>query len=490
MSSSSTPLQPTVKPSIRNSVVALLVGLSLGTVVLLTLGGDVLPVAETASVIVVSMMFFGVLALVAGYDRAQTRRAEWLVFVVWGFLLVSEEVFSYRSDITTVSGADFASAAYAQAALWFVALLGLTIIIAKRPQYLRGLFQGDYKWVTWITVVSILSCAYSPSPSFSLAWAFKLALIVLLIHVCAQQMSDMESMRAFLSATVWSFVFLVLSPTLRSIFLPDPAGEYGTGELEQRFREGATGISGVAGTLAMLCLMLYSPGKRKWPLWLAGLGLVIMVAAGGKAGIAAGLLSGILFFAMQKRFAALGGFLAVTTVILILALLFTPLSAYFSTYTHLDQAGSFTGRTDLWTFVLPFIEEKPILGHGFIASRFVGVIHPDTPFGSSHMHNSFLETLYNNGLIGLVLTLMINFVIVRNLVRTFRSSASPAFRYFAVGSLAVYANILVNGMFNAIFGGRPDAPYMMLIALVVISERLLSMSKASSQQQMAFAAAG
>jgi hypothetical protein len=32
-------------------------------------------------------------------------------------------------------------------------------------------------------------------------------------------------------------------------------------------------------------------------------------------------------------------------------------------------------------------------------------------------------------------------------------------------------------MFNATFGGRPDAPYMMLIGLVVVSIRLRQMSE-------------
>jgi O-antigen ligase len=171
----------------------------------------------------------------------------------------------------------------------------------------------------------------------------------------------------------------------------------------------------------------------------------------------------------------------------VLALKFTSLSAYAAGYLQLEQLSSFTGRTDLWTFVMPFILQNPILGHGFIASRFVAVIHPDTPFGSSHMHNSFLETLYNNGLVGLGLVLMINFVIVRNLWRTVRDSVSPELRYLAVGALAAYINLLINAMCNATFGGRPDANYLMLIAMVVISTQLLRMSQAPSLNRMAAA---
>jgi O-antigen ligase len=95
------------------------------------------------------------------------------------------------------------------------------------------------------------------------------------------------------------------------------------------------------------------------------------------------------------------------------------------------------------------------------------------------MHNSLIEAMYNNGLIGLSLILMVQFVIVRNLWRTIRIAASPELRYMAVGCLAAFVNLFINGMANATFGGRPDGPYMMLIALVAISIHLLQLSKAA-----------
>ncbi len=477
MNSAPTQLRAPLRAGLRGGTIALIAALALGTAFLFTGAKEFLNDPSTATVFLAALIFFGMLVFAVGYGRAHHQPAKWLVFFVWWGLLVSEEVFSYRSDIATVSGANFASQAYDQAILWVIALIALLVLVIKYPQSLRGLFQGDYKWVSWITLVSVLSCAYSPNPAFSLAWAFKLTLVVLTVHICSQQISDVEDLRAFLNVTIWAFVFLTVLPTLRSVLVPDPTGEYGSGALEQRFREAPTEISGIAGLIAVLCLMVYSKGKPKWALWVAGSSLVIMVIAGGKTGILAGIASGVLFFGLQKRFKAVLGFVAATAVILALALKFTSLSAYASTYLQLEQVSSFTGRTDLWSFVMPFILQHPILGQGFIASRFVAVIHPDTPFSSSHMHNSFLETLYNNGLVGLGLVLMINYVIVRNLWRTVRDAASPEIRYLAVGAMAAFINLLINAMCNATFGGRPDASYLMLIAMVVISTQLLRMSK-------------
>ncbi len=468
------------KSGIRAGTIALVVALALCTAIVFTVGKEFLADPSTATVILAALVFFALLVFAVGYGRAHHQPAKWLIFIVWWGLLVSEEVFSYRSDIASVSGANFASQAYDQAILWVVALIALLILVLKYPQSLRGLFIGDYKWVSWLTLVSVLSCAYSPNPAFSLAWAFKLTLVVLVVHICSQQIAGIADLRAFINVTIWAFVFLTLVPTLRSIFVPDPTGEYGSGALEQRFREAPTGISGIAGLLAVLCLMVYSKGKPKWALWVGGGSLLIMVIAGGKTGIGAGFISGVLFFGLQKRFKAVLGFVAATAVMLALALKFTALSAYASGYLQLEQASSFTGRTDLWSFVMPFILQHPILGQGFIASRFVAVIHPDTPFSSSHMHNSFLETLYNNGLVGLVLVLMVNYVIVRNIWRTVRIAATPEIRYLAVGAMAAYINLLINAMCNATFGGRPDCSYLMLIAMVVISIQLLKISQPPS----------
>jgi len=490
MSTSPTPLQP-AHSSLRGlPLAALVVGIALGTMALIEVSGEFLLDPNTSTVFIAALVFFGMLAFAATYGRSRSQQSKWLIFIVWWSLLVSEEVFSYRSDITSVSGAEFASQAYAQGVLWCVAMLGLLLILIKYPQYLRGMFHGDYKWVSWIALFSVISSAYSPNPAFSLAWAFKLGLVAVVLHVCSQEIAGLEDLKSFLKITVWAFVILTLVPTLRSIFIPDPKGEYGSGELEQRFREAPTEISGIAGLLVIMCLMLYSPGKRRWPLVIAAGALIVMIAAGGKTGIVGGFVSVALFYGLQRRFKAMLGFVGVIAVLVALALRFTSLAAYATGYMQLQQGSSFTGRTELWSFVMPFIMQKPILGHGFIASRFIAVIHPDTPFGSSHMHNGFLEAWYNNGLIGLGLILAINYVIARNLWRAVHITQSRELRYLAVGGFAAYVNLVINGMFNATFGGRPDCSYLMLIAMVVLSIHLLRLAQDSSSPRSLAASAG
>src|SRR5208283_2366280 len=346
MSSTPTQLSAPSKSRLRGTTIAVLAAVAFGTLFVITTASEFLADANTTTVILAALIFFALLVFAAAYGRASSQPAKWLIFVVWWGLLVSEEVFSYRSDIA--GGSSFATGAYDQAVLWIVALLGLLIILLKYPQSLGGLFQGDYKWVTWITLVSVVSCAYSPNPAFSFAWAFKLALVVLVVHICHQQISGMDDLRDFLNITVCGFFILVLAPTLRSVFEKDPLGEYGSGALEQRFREAPTEISAIAGLLAILCLMLYAPGRRRWPIWVGAVALIIMVVAGGKAGIIAGIVAGILFYALQGRFKAVLTFVTVAGILIALALKFTPLADYMANYSQLGEGSSFTGRTDLW----------------------------------------------------------------------------------------------------------------------------------------------
>jgi O-antigen ligase len=117
--------------------------------------------------------------------------------------------------------------------------------------------------------------------------------------------------------------------------------------------------------------------------------------------------------------------------------------------------------------------QKIVAGHGYVSSRFVSVAMPGTPFQAGHMHNGFMEALYNNGILGLSLVVMIHAVIVRNLLKTMRSDVAARTQKLSVGCAAIYANLLINGMFNATFSGRANAPFMMLMALVVISAKLV-----------------
>ena len=327
-------------------------------------------------------------------------------------------------------------------------------------------------------LVSLISCIYSPRPVFSAAWALKLIVVILLLHLCSSYIKDLRDIDSFLRFTYWALTFLVINWVIQG------DGTQGFFDEEGRLF-GADGLSATAGMLLLLSLTLYSSnrgrGLRRAAIGVGAIAFVIMVVAGGKAGIVAGLISGIIFFLLRKGFGSAAAFLAGALVVGTLVIAVSPLSKYLQTYAQNDQVATLTGRMPLWEVAFPAIFQKPILGHGYVSSTFVSVQVNGIPWEAGHMHNGFLEALYNTGLIGFVLILAIHVVIVRNLLRVIRSAASTEYLYqLGVGCFAIYIDLLINGFANASFGGRALHPFMILLALVMVSGKLAAI--ASSDQ--------
>jgi len=388
-----------------------------------------------------------------------------LGLVVWWALLISEKVFSRFTPEAESFAGHFSAAAYGEAAFWALAFLAL-LLIMPRPQYLLQAFSGSNKWLSLFAVVCLISAPFSPTPLYSLAWAFKLLLVVLLLLLCSATIHDLNDIERFYWSNLWGFFVVVAAPVVRAFVNPSGAFEKG------RLWGSPTGLSLSAGTLVLFALTLNSLRKRTWLTGFAIVGATVMIVAGGKAGIAAGIASVTLFFVLQKRFAAGFGWFLGVLVLGGIVLAVTPLPTYFTAYQEQGQLSTVTGRTDLWKLVWPEITQHPIVGHGYLASRFLSQEVEGTFAEAGHTHNGFIEALYNNGLVGLIILVGIHLVIVKNLWGALKGPPNRNAHLLAVGSWAIYLNLLINGLFNATFGGRASAPFMLLLGLVVVSEVL------------------
>ena len=391
-----------------------------------------------------------------------------LALVVWWSLLISEEVFFRITPEAESFAGHFSVAAYGEAAFWALAFLAL-LLIMPRPQYLRQAFSGSNKWLSLFAVVCLISAPFSPTPMYSLAWAFKLFLVALLLLLCSATIHDLNDIESFYWSNLWGFFVLAVVPVVRAFV--NPSGAFGAFE-KGRLSASSNGLSLIAGTLVLLALTLNSLRKRTWLLGFAFLGATVMILSGGKAGIAAGIASVTLFFVLQKRVAAGFGWLLGVLALGGIILLATPLATHFTTYQEQGQLSTITGRTGLWRAVWPEILQHPLVGHGYLGSRFLSEQVEGTFGGAGHTHNGFIEALYNNGLVGLCILVGIHFVIVKNLWRALKGPPDRNARLLAIGCWAIYVNLLINGLFNASFGGRASTPFMLLLGLLVVSEVL------------------
>jgi hypothetical protein len=402
-----------------------------------------------------------------------TRIALRFALVIWMFLLVSEDLFTRSTgDLHSVLREQFSVSAYGELGLWIVACLVLLVASLRSPQYLRYMFSGQFRWILVFCALSVVSTARSPQPWYCMAWAFKLCLVVLLLAMFSTLIRDSNSLMAFLRATLWACLFYLVVEVYLGFADPSTAFEGG------RFGQSSNSLSVIAGTVLILSLTLRSQIPGVWAIVIGILASIIMILSGGKAGIASGVLSATLFYLLRKKVGSAVALLSAIACLGIALYMFTPLGSYFDTYAKEGGAATLSGRTDLWAGASPLIQQHLILGHGYMASRFASMQLEGVHWEADHMHNAFLDVLYNNGLIGMGLVLILHGIIVMNLLNVIRySGAPPELHNVAAGCLALYVNLLISAFFNSTIGGRPSTLFMLFLALFVVSGSLRQLTK-------------
>jgi len=407
-----------------------------------------------------------------------TRRPK-TAFVIWWLVLVSGCIFFRSGDLSANVEAfegRFPAAVYSEVLAWILYLLAAFVFWVPVRQHLGRFFTGDYKWLTFFAIVCIASCVYAPRSLFALAWAFKLAVVVVLLVLCSTVMRDLGDTVSFLRFTFWAYVLVVLLPVVLGFVSGQPFDD--EGRMSTIVNPDA--LSADAAAVSVLALTLFSRVKGeglRTSAVLVGTGaFVIAILAGGKAGIIGGVFAGVLFLVMRRRFGTAVGYLGIAILLACLLALSTPLGSYFSQYREAGKVATLTGRTVLWNAVMPAIRQSPILGHGYLASTFVQFQVNDVDWAAPQLHNGFMEVLYNNGLLGLIPIVFINFVIARNLINVLRRAPSTSAIYrIGAGCLALYVHLFLNGMSNASFGGRIRPPFILLLSLVLVSSKLVEL---------------
>lgn len=405
-------------------------------------------------------------------------------FMIWFIMLIAECIFFREGDLNSSAAAyagQFPTAAYGEALAWIMCFFAAFVCATRVPGFVKLLFEGDYKWVTLFTLISVLSCAYTPRISLGGVWGFKLALVTLLLLACSFRIRDFKDTISFLQYTVWAYAIIVLQPVIVAAM----RGEMFDEEGRMSTIVSPNALSPNAAIVLLLTLTLFSnrkgQGLHKSAVLLGIVGLLVMILAGSKTGILACVVAGAVFYIIRGRLGTAFTYMAGTGVLVTVLVLTTPLGDYFHLYQDREGAESFSGRTILWKAVLPEIEHKPVVGHGYMATEFLMFQVNAVGWAAPHLHNGFLEAAYNTGAIGLFFMLMILIVIPRNLLRVLRKvpKDDPLYRV-AAGCFALFTFLVINGFFNSSFGGKCTAPFMVLLGLVIVSQKLIEMADSQS----------
>lgn len=431
-------------------------------------------------VFIVGMLFpvlllFG-LGSVVTRNGAMSVAVYRLALLIWWFVLICEVVFDHTGSGVESSQGNFSVQAYGEAAMWVMSFVALAVITLQEREYLTQFFSGPYKWVTMLALVCALSVVLSPGKMYSAGWAFKLVLVVSLLQLSASTMLKVEDILTFLKVTLWAFLILTLIPA--AVAFSDPATAFeGVGG---RLNAGPDALTLTASSLMLLSTILFSIEKRKTYIIVGLIGTVVMILSLGKTGNVAGVFSAMLFLALQKKVMRSLGLLLAIAAVGFIVISVTPVADHLQSY---QGASTLTGRTAIWAAGIEGIKQSPIWGHGYLASYFSFEKSSELLNGAINLHNGFLEVTYNNGLIGLGLMIMIHILIVRGIFRSLRIATALRERMpgdrrvtmlhlLTVGTLAIYANLFINGLFNTAFGGRAHSAYMLFLATFFLVQAL------------------
>ncbi len=408
------------------------------------------------------------------YALAQRRAG----FFIWWFLLISEAIFDHMGDTVRSFEGSFSPQAYGEGLIWALSFLAVVILSLGRPGYVQRLFQSQNKWLSLFAVVCLISAVFSPAQLYALAWAFKLVLVILLLQLCGSAMEDLDDVVGFLRITMWAFFILSAAPIAVAIAYPETA--FVNGRLPD-----PTFLSPIAASLMLLAIILLSLERRASYAVAGFFGAAVMIFAFGKAGIVAGIVSALLFYLLQRKL-KVGAMLVIGLAVLSLAVIsLTPVASYVHFYSGTGQAGTLTGRTNVWAAAAPALRRNFLFGRGYLASYFAWAFAKNRLSTAGHLHNGFLEVMYNNGIVGLVPLVAFFWATAKNLLRALRMASSSQragdprlgqVYLLALGCLVIYLNLFLNGLFEASFGARAVSLFMLLIAVFVLSGLLLRFS--------------
>lgn len=273
--------------------------------------------------------------------------------------------------------------------------------------------------------------------------------------------------RVCLFAGVVSLVLLVLSP-----------GNSRTSDGDFRGIFGHKNLLGQAMTMGVLAsLHALRSGKRGKLRSALSLSLMTIVALASSSVTSCITIFFFYTVFIMEAFLRRQGIVRVITVVLMISLTPLLLLAVAHPDSLLEMIGkdpTLTGRTDIWSDVIPYIYQKPWLGWGYDAFW-----SPDNPaaveIGDSlhwfapEAHNGLLEMLLSVGVIG---TAFLIFMLARNIglgLRSLRTSEKA----LAVSSLLCCAGIILVGISETVLLAGLEASTAVFFVTGFYCERAL-----------------
>jgi O-antigen ligase len=319
--------------------------------------------------------------------------------------------------------------------------------------WLRSLFGGVPRWLTFFALACIASTLWSVFPAWTL---FKSLEYMLDLWVLAAVLSTVISLEDFRSLFRWTWAILAAELAWVWIQIPLwPGNSFEDGRLKGYFPSTAYNYVGQSGAIFAIlgfCRLLPARDTQRENIPFASImfvgGIATLLACQTRNTIAAfGFAVVVVLILTRRKWMIVGGAIAG-----VLAFFLTPLGQVAMTYLQRDQSRQameeMTGRAELWSYAWQQFLAHPFTGMGaYAAGRFfiMTKIGKDT----ASLHSDWVELLVGVGLMGLI-----PFVLALSgtwwyLVKSVKDkSLTPEHRQMVLEAVAVLAVITIHSIFN------------------------------------------
>jgi len=294
-----------------------------------------------------------------------------------------------------------------------ILIVSVTLAIRYRDNILRAI--PGMTPVLCFLALAILSAAWSDYPGITI----RRSGTAITTAMWGAYLASRFSMRDIVILIAESIGIIAIGSFIAAVAFPD----FGVNELLSSDPGGIAGWKGMVsdknslgivmatGTVSMLYLLV-SPGetRRKKMMWCAGMllcGALLILSQSRTSWVAAMAGIGTCFVvrAMYRR-PAVGIVVIAWVALLVVPMLLIAIND-LSVFTGLiGKDATLTGRVDLWHLVIPYGNERPVLGYGYGAfwiedsPRTQEIWRALNSYKPPHAHNGWIETYLELGMVG------------------------------------------------------------------------------------------
>jgi O-antigen ligase len=340
-------------------------------------------------------------------DRLLSRIGSRLerVFVVFLLLNLSGSTIPPQRPSLQATFAPVGENSLVDSAFALLYLVLAALIVLRFARFARTAVA--HKLTLVVLLIAGMSFFWSTSPETTL----RRTIAILVTTAFGWYVASRYTMRETLESIAWALGITGLISLFYGIVDPGVATLPSEGTAWRGVYDTKNALARVMvlGAISGLLLTL-ERRRRRWPVW-AGIGLSV-----GMMGMSQSATGLIVFctLVMTMKFA---GTLRLRPIVLVPSLIALALllagGVIWLRFNDAAMAGTLgkdvtmTGRTELWSVAMLFIEQRPWLGYGY-SSFWRGATGPSGAFWAAvgwptpHSHNGFLDLTLDLGLLGLV----------------------------------------------------------------------------------------